>query len=109
MYRCIKADRDNGCFPLQPYRKVTLRISLFLEYSTRTNDFKAMRYATFRYDRAEVENSLKYAVELISKKVKIFIKAFKSHIRIINAIANISLAAPIYNYKSAASCLKYLK
>ena len=34
-------------------------ISLFREHSDRTNDMDTIEYATFRYDMAEVKNSLK--------------------------------------------------
>ena len=34
-------------------------ISLFREHSDRTNDMATIEYATFRYDMAEVKNSLK--------------------------------------------------
>ena len=46
------------CFPLQPYRSETYRISLFREHSGRTNDMDIIEYATFRYYTVEVENGL---------------------------------------------------
>ena len=48
-----------ACFPLQPYRSETYRISLFCEHSGRTNDMDTKEYPTFCYDTVGMENGLK--------------------------------------------------
>ena len=57
-----------GCFPLQPYRSETYRISLFHEEKSKVNDYHTkeiatvrydtIRYDTIRYDTIEMENRL---------------------------------------------------
>ena len=48
-----------GCFPLQTYRSETYRILLCPYHYFCLSLHETIKYATFRYDTAEVENGLK--------------------------------------------------
>ena len=56
---CVAVCLCKACFPLQPYRSETYRISLFCEHSSRTNDMDTKEYPTFCYDTVGMENGLK--------------------------------------------------